>query len=327
MKRLFSLLVFLVILISIYGSGCVGGGDPELVVNETVVEFLTHVNDGEHGSAYAMYQGMDFLTPASVMFNFKNKNIVQNSIKDIRITDIQVSENVAVATADCTIADFEGGEVEKGEFQIQVYFRIQLTDVGWIITKVAFNEPIELSDEGLIDVEIAATPIDPLVDNAAYIFIGAVILLSLGLYLHKKEKKEKEGGKTDAKGSGKGKKKGIDLSNATPMEKQAIAQFVKFVPSPQHVTGKKSSVDVWVKNFSQQSYENFAVTAKFSDDIKAKKTDLKFGTVSPGQTVKQTWTVTPKTQGWVAIQEPTVVFEYMGNRYMGVLDPIWLQAQ
>jgi hypothetical protein len=82
-----------------------------------------------------------------------------------------------------------------------------------------------------------------------------------------------------------------------------------------------------VKNFAQQPYENFAVTGTFPNTLEVKDANLFFGTIAPGESVKQTWVVKLKVEGWTSITEPTAVFEFDGVKYMGVLDPVWIQVQ
>jgi len=290
MRYVPSAVILFVILTSLYGSGCVGT-DPGEAVNSTVVDFMNAVDEGNYGTAIAMYEGMDFLVPASIELAFKNDGFVKNSIKEITFTDQNVTENLAVVTADCTVSEYSLAGREVGQLQKKVYFRLQKTEIGWIITKVAFNKPIIISEGNLIEIEVARTPI--------IIFIAAVLMFGTGIYLNRKEK------------AAKAKPVVIDLTNATLMQKESIAQYVRFVPSPQYVAGKKSTIDVWVKNFAQQPYENFAVTGTFPTSLEVKDINLFFGTIAPGETVKQTWVVKPKVTGWISVNEPTVVFEYM----------------
>jgi len=309
-----SAVILFIVLTSIYGSGCIGT-DPGEAVNATVVDFMNAIDEGEYATAFAMYEGIDFLVPASVKMAFSNNGFVKNSLNEITLTDQNITGNLAVVTADCTLSEYSLAGREVGQLQKKVYFRLQKTEIGWIITKVAFNKPIVLSEGDLIEIEVARTPIDTLADNAPIIFIAAVLMFGAGIYLNRKEK------------AAKAKPVVIDLTNATPMQKESIAQYVRFVPSPQYVAGKRSTIDVWVKNFAQQPYENFAVTGTFPTSLEVKDINLFFGTIAPGETVKQTWVVKPKVTGWIPVNEPTVVFEYMGIRYMGELDPVWIQVQ
>ncbi|MBW6470765.1 MAG: hypothetical protein K0A90_06035, partial [Methanosarcinaceae archaeon] len=142
----------------------------------------------------------------------------------------------------------------------------------------------------------------------------AILMFGTGIYLDKKEKAGKTG-------------KSIDLTGAVTIQKESIAQYIKFVPSQQSSVGNKATIDVWVKNFTQQPYMNFAVKGTFQNTLEVKNVNLFFGTIVPGETVKQTWTVKLKVGGWISITEPTVVFEHGGTKYMGILDPVWIQVQ
>ena len=304
-----------IILITIYGSGCLSTDSGE-AVNTTVTDFINVVNEGEYGIAYAMYEGKDFLVPASVELIFKNNGFMKYNLRGITFSNQTITENMAVVTAECTLAEYDLAGREVGQIQVPVYFRLQNTDVGWIVTKVSFTEPIVLSEDDMIDIEVEKTAIDSLADNAPIIFIAAILMFGSGIYLDRKEKaaKAKPG-------------KNVDLTGAVAMQKESIAQYVKFVPSQNPSVGKKATIDVWVKNFAQQPYENFAVTGTFPNTLEVKDANLFFGTIAPGESVKQTWVVKLKVEGWTSITEPTAVFEFDGVKYMGVLDPVWIQVQ
>lgn len=304
-----------IILITIYGSGCLSA-EPTDAVNTTVINFMNAVNEGEYGIAYAMYEGKDFLVPASVGMAFNNKGLSKNRIADVQITDQTLVDNLATVSVECVVLEIDLAGRETGQIQVPVYFRLQNTDVGWIVTKVAFNEPIVISEDDMIDIEVEKTAIDSLADNALIIFIGAILMFGSGIYLDKKEKaaKAKPG-------------QNIDLTGAVAVQKESIAQYVKFVPSQNPSVGKKATIDVWVKNFTQQPYEFFAITGTFAHNLEVKDINLFFGKIAPGETVKQTWFIKPKANGWVSINEPTVVFEYGDVKYMSVLDPVWIQVQ
>jgi hypothetical protein len=111
------------------------------------------------------------------------------------------------------------------------------------------------------------------------------------------------------------------------MPKESLVQFIRIIPSQQIVVGRKAIIDVWVKNFSPQPYDNFTVTAKFPNTVEIKDAVLFFGSVPPGQTMKQSWTFVPKIQGWVGIEQPIIVFEYLGAKYAGTLDTVWIPVQ
>lgn len=315
--RYSSIFLIFVVIASIFGSGCSSSSSEEETVSNIVIDFLNAINDGDFNTAYNMYQGKDFLAVASVKMIFGNKGIEPGVIKQIDISALNVSGNLAVVTADCNVSSLDPmGNEKAGITSIPVYFRLQNSDLGWIITRVSFNEPLELDTESLVDIEVASTPIDSIVDNAAIISVFAFAMLGAGLYLDRKDKaKKKENSRT------------VDVSGATPIQKETIAQYVRFVPAQGITSGKPASVDVWVKNFTQQPYENFAIKAKFGTVLEAEKENLFFDTIAPGETAKRTWIVKPKVAGWASIEEPTVIFDYMGTKYIGVLDPVWFQVQ
>lgn len=304
-----------ILLITIFGSGCLSS-EPSDAVNTTVADFIYAVNDGDYGAAYIVYMGKDYLAPASIEMAFKNKGISKGSVSDVQFKDLTLTENLATVTATCIILEFDLAGRETNQIQVPVYFRLQNSDVGWIVTKVAFNEPIVLSEDDMVAIEVEKTAIDLLADNALFVFIGAILMFGSGIYLDRKEKAAKV--KTG---------KDVDFTGAVAIQKESIAQYVKFVPSQDPSVGKKATIDVWVKNFTQQPYVNFAIKGTFTHTLEVKDANLFFETIAPGETVKQTWFVKPKSSGWVSIDEPTVVFEYGDAKYMGVLDPVWVQVQ
>lgn len=307
------LIFFLIILIST--SGC-ASKSPEDASEASVVAFLNAVNEGENGAAFGMYEGKDFLAPASIKMIFENKGIDQGGINEINIISKEISEPFAILTAECRVSSFDLTGKEKDDAIIPIHFRVQDTELGWIITRVSFDAPLTMDDAQRVEMEVEKTSIDLIADNAALIGIFSVAMLASGLYLDKKDK---------AKKKEKGRK--IDLSNANPIQKEAIAQYIKIVPPQENKLGGKIAVDVWVKNFTQQPYKNFAMKAKFGTAIDIENPNLFFDTIAPGETVKRTWIIKPKTSGWVSIDEPTVVFEYASTKYIGVLDPAWVQVQ
>ena len=307
------LLIALAVLIST--SGC-ASKSPEDASETSVIAFLNAVNEGETGLAFDMYEGIDFLAPASIKMIFENKGIDQGGIKEINVISKEISDPFAIIKVECSVSTFDLTGKEKDDIVIPIYFRAQDSELGWIITRVSFDYPLSMDDAKLVEVEVEKTSIDLIADNAVLIGVASVIMLTSGLYLDKKDKAKK-----------KEKSRVIDLSNANPIQKEAIAQYIKIVPPQQSKVGGKTAVDVWVKNFTQQPYKNFAMKAKFGTTVDIENPNLFFDTINPGETVKKTWIVTPKTSGWVSIEEPTVVFEYASTKYIGVLDPAWLQVQ
>jgi hypothetical protein len=309
-NRYCSVILMILILVSVYSSGCVSK-NPEEEVPETVTTFLTAINDGDFNAAFNMYQGKDFLAVASIEMIFSNKGIEPGTIGEINIVSQNVTETLAAVEVECIVSNPDGGNSS-----VPIYFSLQNSQLGWIITRVSFTVPLTLDNSEVVNIDMETTKIDVIADNAPLIFILAVVMLSLGLYIDKRDKaKKKENNRT------------IDVSGATPIQKESIAQYVKFVPSQEIAVGKPATVDVWVKNFTQQPYHDFAIKGKFANSLEPEKINLFFDTIAPGETVKRTWIVKPKLSGWTSIEEPTVVFNFGGTKYIGVLDPVWLQVQ
>ena len=309
-------IIFLFALIFLIStSGCVSKS-PDEASEASVMTFLNAVNEGDTGTAFGMYKGLDFLAPASIKMMFENKGISEGSIKEINIVSKEVAEPIAIIKAECTVSTLDLLGKEKDTRVIPIYFRVQETELGWIITRVSFNLPLSIDDAELVEVEVEKTSIDLIADNAAIIGIFSFAMLGSGVYLDKKDKAKK-----------KEKSRVIDVSGATPIQKESIAQYVRFIPAQQSKVGSKTAVDVWVKNFTQQPYKNFAVKAKFGNTVDVENANIFFDTIAPGETVKRTWVIRPKASGWVSIEEPTVVFQYAETKYIGVLDPVWMQVQ
>ncbi|WP_445476061.1 hypothetical protein ACT9XH_04850 [Methanococcoides methylutens] len=313
MKRTLFCILMCVSLLFIAGSGCLGSGGEE-DVNERVSSFLSSFNEGDIATAFSYYEGKDFLVPATIETKFKNRDILTGSIQQFELRDTVVDGDVGYTTAVCEVTRFEKNKAAGTEEKL-IYFRVQKVGALWLITKVDLDNPISAS-EPLENVEAAPTPLDPIINNIPLLSGVTIAFLFSGIYLNKKDKA--------GKGSGT---PVLDISTAVPVEKEALAQFIKFAPAPQYSPGSKAAVDVWIKNFSQQPYDNFTVIANFPGTVKVKKPALSFGSIGPGETVKKTWNVTPSIPGWLAIEEPMVVFEFAGTRYSGQLDPIWLNVQ
>ncbi|MDW7733313.1 MAG: hypothetical protein SCH66_12915 [Methanolobus sp.] len=315
MKRMYLISLLIILIIPVFSSGCVSKS-PDEAVQSSVIGFLNAVNEGEVNTAFNMYKGKDFLAPASIPMIFSNKGIEEGSIKEINIVSQEIRENLAIVKVDCSVYSLDLMGKEKDVAAVPLYFRLQDTGVGWIITRVSFGYPLDFEGAELVEVEVEKTPIDLIADNAVLISIGSFSMLGAGVYLSKKDKAKQ-----------KAQKKTIDTSDAVPLPKESLSQYVKLVPAQQSQVGNKTTVDVWVKNFAQQPYENFAIKAKFGNTVDVENINLFFDNIAPGEAAKRTWVIKPKVSGWVSVEEPTVVFDYMGTRYMGVLDPVWIQVQ
>ncbi|TGC08684.1 hypothetical protein [Methanolobus halotolerans] len=315
MKHRSAYIICILVLASvIFQSGCVGKS-PEESVELTVTDFLNAINEDEPGLAFDLYEGKDFLAPASITMIFNNKDIRAGGIKEINVTSVQISEKLAMVETECIVSSLDLSGKEKNTFSTPVYFKLQNTEVGWIITRVSFT-PLEMGEATELNIEVKKTVVDDIADNSGIIFAASVMMLGSGLYLNKKDKDKK-----------KVLERVVDISNATLIANETLAQCIRLVPAQQVMAGKVTTVDVWVKNFARQPYENFAVTAKFGNTMDVENTNLFFDSIAPGETTKKTWIIKPKVAGWVCIEEPIVVFEYMGTKYTGVLDPLWIQVQ
>lgn len=308
-------LLLLILIIPVFSSGCISKS-PDEAVPSAVIGFLNAVNEGEINTAFDMYRGKDFLAPASITMIFSNKGIEVGSIKETNIVSQEIRENLAIVKVDCSVSTLDLMGKEKDITVVPLYFRLQDTEIGWIITRVSFGYPLDFEGAELVEVEVEKTSVDLIADNAVLISIASVSMLGAGVYLNKKDKEKQ-----------KNQKRTIDTSDAVSLPKETMSQYVKLVPAQQSQVGNRTTVDVWVKNFAQQPYENFAVKAKFGNTVDVESINLFFDTIAPGETAKRTWVIKPKVSGWASVEEPTVVFDYMGARYMGVLDPVWIQVQ
>ena len=217
-------------------------------------------------------------------------------------------------TVDCVESIFERDMVVCS-VQIPVLFKLLKIVNKWLETNLEFDTPIFQSDMAFANVTVPSTVVDPLVNNTTLFGGVSIVILLVGLVLNK----NKQAGSSSVPS--------VDISNAVHVESSALAQFIKIMPPAQCASGQNVGVDVWVKNFYQQPYENLVIIATFPATVKVKKATLSFGSIDPGESVKQTWKVTPNIAGWAAIEEPTVVFEFGGARYSGQLDQAWLNVQ
>ncbi len=309
-----ALIVCLIVLVAVLIPGGCVSKDPEEEVRAKVTGFLDAINADEPRVAFEMYSGKDFLAPASITMLFKNKGIQAGGIKETKIISTNISDNLALVETNCVIIAMDLSKREIGSSTVPIYFKLQNSEVGWIITRVSFTQ-FEMGKAAELNLEIERTIIDDIADNSVWIFVMSVLMLSSGLYLNKKDKKTK------------GPKRKVDTNNATVIPKETLSQYIRLIPAQQMVAGNKTSIDVWVKNFAQHPYDNFAITAKFANTVAIENTELFFDRIGPGDTAKKTWQIKPMVSGWASVEEPTIVFEYMGNKYTGVLDQLWLQVQ
>ena len=322
------ILITLLVILSFTGTGCIDlEPNHEEDVQEVVLDFMEHVNEGDFDDAFQLAGGRGFspeatigttrlLAPASIEVEMRNNGFVRNSIDNVEITEIEVQETIAVVSTNCTILQFNAAGRLSGEVEKELFFKLQRSGTGWIINRISFDGPMMITQEEIDSVVIEQTPVDSLIDNAVPLFGLSVALLLLGLYVNSKEKKNNS------------KKASFDTRNAKPIQKGMVKRFIRIIPSKENEVNKKAYIDFWVKNFSKQPYNNFQIAVKYSPTISIKDPILDFGTIKPGETVTRTLTVIPLNKGWNSIEEIRVLFEYSNNKYLSVIDdPINIGAK
>lgn len=152
-KKIPKALIFIVLIFSIYmwaipliemdvNDGNIIPIVDSYIVGSRVNNFLNSVNDGDMESAFGMYQGIDFLAPASIKMIFRDKGIEQGNIRDITIVSKTIVEEEAIVQANCNVSNLNIMGNEKDAFTIPIYFRLVDTGKGWIITRVSFYAPL-----------------------------------------------------------------------------------------------------------------------------------------------------------------------------------------
>lgn len=317
MKNWVLIFIIFFIIASVCFTGCSEKNQGK-TVNNTVLDFLYKVNETRYESAFSYYSGDMYPYPEVLKQIFRDEGFIKDGIAEINLENQDVNKDVAVVTAHCRITDFNLNRQRINPSEKDIHFKLEKENNMWVITDLSFKEPYILpgkkSENMVASVSDSKTSDDD--DNyALYIFLIVISILGILIYFNKK---------SDSKSS---EDYNVDFSDTYPLQKESLSRFVKLVPSNQNEPGKKSTIDVWVKNSSKTPYENFRIIAVHNNSMKVKNPNLNFGTIEPGQTVKQTWEVKPEVSGMVSIKKPTVVFEYMGEKYAGVLDPLWIQVQ
>ncbi len=293
------------------GSGCV---ESEGVESMTVRAYLEAKSENDYVTA-ARVVDSGYQSKGYIMLTWNRvENVANKDITNITLTQT-VSGNQAVVIANYTEIEYvmNSGNV-AGEQEVTRYFRLENTDGIWLITDISpAPSPIKESTG-----KVKKTPIDILTDNAIFLLPAALAMLGVGVYLNRKEKAERAGAGGGGGAGGAG-------GEVTMLQTAQIAKFVRCVPSQMKV-GTTGTIDVWIKNFNKQPYQNLAVTAAFPDTARAKKTKLKFGALGPDETAKQTWNVKPTAPGKFRIDDATVTFTFGGKRYAGALGPVWIQV-
>ncbi len=294
-----------VLLLGLICSGCVESEDLESM---TVRTYLEAKSENDYRTASHVVDS-SYMSKGYIMLTWDRvENVVNKDITNITLNQT-VSGNQAVVIANYTEIEYHPNSNNvAGEKEVTWYFRLENTDGIWLIIGIS-DEPLPTGES---TGTVKKTPLDILTDNAIFILPVALALLGVGVYLNKKEKAERAG--TGGSGAGV-----IMLPTAQ------VVKFVKCAPS-QMRAGTRGTIDVWVKNFNKQPYQNLVVTAVFPDTVRAKKTKLKFGALPPGQTAKQTWNVKTSASGVFQIADVTVTFTFGGKKYAGALGPVRIQV-
>jgi len=294
-------LVALFVFLGLVGSGCVEPDDPAVA---TVRTYLEAKNTSDYNTASLVvdskYQSKGYIMMTWTRVEGTKNKRVENA--DLSST---ISGNQAVVIANYTETTYDENVHNKiGEENVTQYFGVTNIDGKWMITKIS-TDPLP---PPVATGPVKKTLLDYITDNAGFLLPAALAMLAVGVLIDRREKANKGG-----------------AAGSIMIQTTQISRFVKCVPSRMGA-GSAGTVDVWIKNFNQQQYTGVVVTAAFPDGVKVNKKKLKFGTIEPGQTAKQTWTVKPSASGRFSIHDVTVAFTFGGKQYAGALDPVWLQV-
>lgn len=305
------LLTVSVLLLGLICSGCVESEELESMAVRT---YLEAKSENDYTTASRVVES-GYMSKGYLMLTWDRvENVANKDIANITLNQT-VSGNQAVVIANYTEIEYHPNSNNvAGAEAVTKYFRLENTEGIWLITEIS-DDPLPV---GASTGEIKKTPIDILTDNAIFIIPVALALLGVGIYLDKKEKAARAGagGASSSGGAGAG---------VTMLQTAQVVKFVKCAPSQMNA-GTSGTIDVWVKNFNKQPYQKLVVTAVFPDTVRAKKTKLKFGALSPGQTAKQTWNVKTSASGVFQIADVTVTFTFGGKKYAGALGPVRIQV-
>lgn len=295
-------LFIIFILLGLAGSGCIEKDNPAAT---TVLTYLEAKNTSDYKTASQVVSG-NYQSKGYIMMTWGRVEKVQNKeISNIELTQ-NVSGNQAVVIANYTEIEYDSNAHNKiGEQNLTQYFKLENMDGGWMITEIS-STPLP---PPVATGTVKKTPLDQLTDNAIYILPAALAMFAIGIFLDRREKAQRAG-------------TGHEI---VPVQTAQLSRFVRCVPS-QMRAGTSGTIDVWIKNFSQQSYQNLVVTGTFHEYIRVKNKKLKFGTIEQGQVAKQTWNIIPAAPGRYPVNEVTVAFTFGGKRYAGALDPVWIQV-
>ncbi|HIE31572.1 MAG TPA: hypothetical protein EYP67_04205 [Methanosarcinales archaeon] len=300
-----------VLLLGLVGSGCV---DSEDVESATVRTYLEARSKNDYIAA-ANVVDSGYQSKGYIMLTWDRvDNVANKNITNITLTQ-NVSGNQAVVIANYTEIEYDpDSDNVLGEQEVTQYFRLENTDGIWLITEIS-PAPLPMRES---TGKVKKTPLDLLTDNAIFLLPAAFAMLGVGVYLDRKDKAERAGtgGGVGAGGAG---------AKVVMLQSAQIAKFVRCIPS-QMRAGTSGTIDVWIKNFNEQPYQNLSVTAVFPDSVRLKKAKLKFGVLPPGETAKQTWNIKLAAPGKFQISDVTVTFTFGGKKYAGALNPVWIQV-
>ncbi len=301
--------IALLLLIGLAGSGCLEREDQTVA---TVQVYLDAKNTSDYETASRVvdsrYQSKGYIMMTwTRVEQTKNKRICNMDMTTA------ISGNRAVVVANYTEIEYdENAHNTICKQNMTQYFKLENIDGVWLITGIS-PEPLPQPES---TGPVKKDPLDQLSDNAVYILPVTLLMLVVGVILNRKEK---------AKANGSAQGSGGSNSNTLPLQTAQLSRFVRCMPS-QMSARNPGTVDVWIKNFGKQPYTKLVVTAAFPGNVKVKNKKLKFSTLEAGQTAKQTWKVKPAASGKFSIDNVSVAFTFGGNRYAGVLDPVWVQV-
>ncbi|WP_292486412.1 hypothetical protein [Methanohalobium sp.] len=245
---------------------------------------MEKVNDTNYDYAYSFYRGDKFSNPKVLKQIFHDEGFVKDGISEIILKNQAVKKEIAVVTAHCRITEFNLNRQRVNPSEKYIHFKLEKENNRWVITGLSFKKPYLLPEnksENVVANVSDSNTNDDGNNNALYLFLIVISILGIFIYLNKKSDSESS------------ENYNVDFSDTYPLLKESLSRFVKLIPSNQNKSGKKSTIDVWVKNLSKSPYENFRIIAVHNNSMKVKNPNLNFGTVEPEKTVKQTWEVKP----------------------------------
>ncbi|SFM49326.1 COG1361 family protein [Methanolobus profundi] len=121
-----------------------GGITPSNETEMEVMDFLNAVNDSKFDIAFNMYQGKDFLVPASVQMLFSNGGIKAGTIKQVDVVSNEIEEDTAVIAVNCTVSSVDILGNEGDVSVVPIYFQLHDIEQGWTVTGVSFIQAFDI---------------------------------------------------------------------------------------------------------------------------------------------------------------------------------------